>query len=161
MSMQHEHLFIIRQREVKCPTCNFSCEGSRSKQNIWCLCGAELLLSWSEPPAQEERVWCRARPSGGINTWSRFRFWSNPELFTSGRRGQRWLFNLWDWNVELSSLLFISLTAAVICRIDLHCRVFMFCHDGCWVSAQCWVWWLTWIQTHRHLHPWCLLLQAS
>lgn len=35
------------------------------------------------------------------------------------------LFNFWD----LSSVLLINLTAAVICRVHLHCRLFL-CSDG-------------------------------
>ena len=45
-------------------------------------------------------------------------------------RAQRLLLNSWDWGVDLSSLLFINLTAAAICGAD-HClQLFML--RVCW-----------------------------
>ena len=51
-----------------------------------------LHIIAAQRPAPEERVGCRARHSGGINTWSHIRFCSDAEPFTDGRRTQRLLF---------------------------------------------------------------------
>ena len=78
-------------------------------------------------------LWCswpavgsRLRSSGGINTQSFIWLCSHLEPFTNGRRAQKLLFNFWDYNTDLASLLFIILTAAVtICGGHLHCQCFL------------------------------------
>ena len=60
---------------------------------------------------------CRARTSGGINIpVTLIQSW----LLLRGE-----LLNFQYLKVNLSSLLFINLTAAAICRGDPHCLVFM------------------------------------
>lgn len=64
-------------------------------------------------------VGCRARPS--------------EEKHIRFRRAKRLLFNFWDKKVDLSSLLFINLTAAAT---DLHCRVFTHCDVDGWLELE-------------------------
>lgn len=70
----------------------------------------------------EERV----RPSGGTNAQRHIRFCSHPELYNHQRRAQRSLLKFWDLKVDLSSLTFIDLTAAVICGGDHNCWRFTY-----------------------------------
>ena len=65
-------------------------------------------MSVAEPP-QLIRVGYRARSSGGINTQSRLRFCSDLRCEESSEI----TFSFCDWKVDLTSLLFINLTAAV------------------------------------------------
>lgn len=71
------------------------------------MTGSGLVLIFS----QEERVTCRARPPGGINTHNRIGFRSDHEPFAA-RGGKLTGYLLTSTKVDLSSHLFINLTAA-------------------------------------------------
>lgn len=89
---------------------------------------AVLLGSCSaaqKQPTLVKRVWCRVRPSGGINTRSHIWFCSDPEPFTNDRCAQRLCLNFVEQNVDIS-LPIINLTAAATCGGD-HWWVFMYC----------------------------------
>ena len=95
------------------------------------------VLAAQSQPALKEKVMCRARPTGAINTYTP----TKQILLWSGALYQ-WLecsqihFNFWDWKVKVSSLLFINLTAAVIRGGALHRRVFMFCIVDCSLELE-------------------------
>ena len=68
----------------------------KTKQKICaeCLAGKNGVSGPLLGTSLEERVKYRARPPGGINTWSHIRFCSDSEPFTNRRRVQRLLLNL-------------------------------------------------------------------
>ena len=76
-------------------------------------------------------LWAKPKPEEINNPNG---FCSVLEPFTNGRRAQRLLFTFWASKNDLSSLLFISLTAAVICCGDLCCRCL--CHIAVTLTAD-------------------------
>ena len=100
--MESKHTYI----------CNFWSKRSLNQNKSGCSCSGAL----------EERIWCKVRPSVGINIWRHTGFCSDPEPLTD------YFLRFWDQEVDLSSLLFINLAAAAMCGGDLHCRVLIYCN---------------------------------
>ena len=84
--------------------------------------------------ALEQRVRCRARSSGGINTQSHSRFLSNLEQFTDGKRAQRLLFNFWESKVALSIYLLFHLFSDLAVLCATHPSLF---HNISFLSLSC------------------------
>lgn len=86
-------------------------------------------------------VQCRARPPGGVNTWSHIGFCSDTELFTNEMRAKRLPFNCCNYKVDLFVFLLVFPCAEVIHGGVHHC-VLRACM--CELNSQ----------THRHTRSW-------
>ena len=124
---------------------------------IWHPRKIPLIAHLLKPTTEFE--WTGARPSEGINTWSHFWFWSDPEPFIDrGERAEITLLTCWD----LSSLLFINLTAAAIhgaggemlfTSLTRHHREKRGeRRESSRVSCECWIHRALWTCRHTHTH---------